>query len=153
MDSSLERRLHDLDAPARERVVAAVRQVLASDGRVVAAWLHGSFVRGGPFRDLDVAVLLAPGTARPAVAIEEIEHRIYENMPERGIEPDVKAIGDAALAFRGEAIRTGRRIYVRDVVVAVRFEVESLNLWFDYRPAWDRYHRALVADLRARGAS
>ena len=50
--------------PDRDALTKALRQQITARPEIVFAVLHGSFVAGGPYRDIDVAVWVVP-SARP----------------------------------------------------------------------------------------
>ena len=52
-------RLYDAEPAERERVVQTLAAVLVAEPDLEFAWLHGSFLGGGSFRDVDVGVHLS----------------------------------------------------------------------------------------------
>ena len=52
-------RLYDAEPVERERVVQTLAAVLVAEPDLEFAWLHGSFLGGGSFRDVDVGVHLS----------------------------------------------------------------------------------------------
>lgn len=94
-----------------ERVVA---EAVAAEPVVLAAWIFGSRARGDarPGSDLDVALLLFPGSPPPA----GIEERVAAVIAEwTGLDVDVSRIGEDRPVLSFEAIADGRRVFARDV--------------------------------------
>jgi len=53
---ALELRYFSMSEEEREAFLRRLKELLACEERVVFAYVHGSFVSGRPFRDVDVAV-------------------------------------------------------------------------------------------------
>lgn len=80
---------------------------------ILWAYLHGSFLEPGPYRDIDVAVWVDPRRAAPS------DWRRYEldlSVALQSIIPqpvDVRVLNDAPLAFRYHVLK-GEPLLVRD---------------------------------------
>ena len=79
------------DEAERANLTEAIRRALQARPEVAFAYLHGSFLSGGPYRDVDVAVWLDParvrasGWTRCAVDLSAAlrQHRVRERkLPE-----------------------------------------------------------------------
>lgn len=143
--------LKESERQRRLAVGRALRQALEREPRVEAAWLHGSFLAEPDYGDIDMAVLIGDDGTPSARAIEEIEARLQDARPAGDDRVDLKSFAAAPLAFRARVIQAGERLLARDPLAVGRLEDETLSEWFDYLPAWEAYHRALVKDLRSRG--
>jgi predicted nucleotidyltransferase len=116
------------DAADRERLIAALERALRARPEIVFACLHGSFLTGLSYRDIDVAVWLdetrlgrddrGRWTLDLSVALQMELRRLV----------DVRALNDASLAFRYHALR-GRPLAVRD---RERFDDVRARTWDDY---------------------
>ncbi|MDI7267214.1 MAG: nucleotidyltransferase domain-containing protein [Myxococcota bacterium] len=119
----------ELDGPRREALADRVRAELAARPEVVAAYLHGSFARGEPFRDIDVAVLLAepvsPEACRGVEAIAERAVAAYE--------VHVQVLNGAPPAFRHRVISEGRLIVDTRPTVRADFVEHAL---LEYLETW-----------------
>ena len=105
------RRLHRAEAAERARVLRTVTAALESEPLVVFAYLHGSFLTGGAFHDVDVGVRLAAPTDGHLLLALDLAERLTG---EAGFPVDVRALDDAPLAFRFHVFRTGRLLLSRD---------------------------------------
>src|SRR6266540_1175469 len=97
----------------RDEVLERLRGELELRPEVVLALLHGSFLQGGAYRDIDVAVWLDPA-ARPRD--ERFRYGLDLSVHlhlELGRAIDVRVLNDAPLAFRYHALQ-GRPLVVRD---------------------------------------
>lgn len=134
------RRRDALPAEAREEVCGALRRVLGARGEVRFACLHGSFARGEPFRDIDIAVwvepsaLLTAGTWRYALALAaDLEGAT-------GMPVDVQVLNDAPLGFRYHALR-GEPLLARDRDAFEELRARTWDAYFDFQPFARRYLR------------
>ena len=103
-------RLHRAAAEERERVSRALATALAAEPDVEFAWLHGSFLTGGPFHDVDVGVHLLPAAGgRPYRGVELALHLGHAiRLP-----VDVRVLNDAPVAFLFHVFRAGRPLICR----------------------------------------
>ncbi len=105
------RRLYRADAADRARVARAVTAALETEPDVVFAYIHGSFLTGGGFHDVDVAVHLAAAADRRLRRALDLAVRLTR---EAGFAVDVRVLDDAPLAFRFHVFRAGRLLLSRD---------------------------------------
>ncbi len=105
------RRLHRAEAAERAKLVRTVTAALDSEPDVVFAYLHGSFLNGGAFHDIDVGVRLAAPADRRLPHTLDLAARLTG---EAGYPVDVRGLDDAPLAFRFHVFRTGRLLISRD---------------------------------------
>jgi predicted nucleotidyltransferase len=89
-------------AAERERLTQAIRERLMREPDVLFAYLHGSFVTGDAFRDIDVGIY----TAAPKGFSYESELS-YELSRAHGHEIEVRAVNDAPVAFQMAVILEG----------------------------------------------
>lgn len=132
--------------PARSEVatadaVARVRQVLAGEERVLAAWLFGSRARGGerPGSDVDVAILLDG-------ADEATRQRIRADVVAAVPVADLVVLNDAPIALAYRVLRDGQVLLARDEAARARFWVRTVDRYLDMAPA----RRMLADGLRHR---
>lgn len=96
-----------------EGIARVVAEAAATEPSVLAAWMFGSRARGeaGPGSDLDVALLLTPGAAKPA----GLEDRVAATIAGRtGLDVDVSLIGEDRPTLSFEVVGDGRRVFARD---------------------------------------
>src|SRR3989339_2183873 len=110
----------------------------AKDG-ILFAYIHGSFVTGERFRDVDVAVYFAdPPVHRieEELSIESELSRVMKHLP-----VDLRILTDAPLSFRYNVIRYGRPVFVRDSDARFEFVEATLRDYFDFAPYREMYLR------------
>ena len=149
-DMDRDRRRMAFTPEAREDLLRRISEVLRSCVGVSAAWLHGSFVRGEAARDIDIALLVAPG-ADPAATAEKAGLSL-EREAAAGIQYDVRPMSlEDPVTFRHQVLREGRIIVEADPDARVTFWVETVREYLDLAPLLRRGRRSMVARL-AHGA-
>ena len=116
-----------------EGAVQKLKDFLSGCEDIVFAYLHGSFVEGEEFRDVDVAVFLAGGTVRSR---DDVEYEIALSLrlgKEMGLPVDVKLLNDAPLSFRYHASR-GMLLMTRDESFREEFLNRTWGEYFDFLP-------------------
>ena len=90
-----------------------LREALEGRGEIIFAYLHGSFVEGLPFHDVDVAVYLDPALAM-ATDIFDYEMGLSVELTQAIRLPvDVHVLNGAPLGFQHSVLR-GEVLLVRD---------------------------------------
>lgn len=131
----------------KERIARLLEEALAAEPDVVFAYLHGSFVEGEGFRDIDVAVFLDPlprdvwrREAELADRLEAALHRAGLRFP-----VDVRALNGAPPAFRAAAIRPRWIPFCRDDDRRSDFEAATWSEYFDVRRLHEEYLREVLS--------
>ena len=114
-----------------EEAARKLKEWLAPLEEIVFAYLHGSFIKGGAFRDVDVAVFLRPGA--PPLS-DDVEYEISLSLrleKTLGLPADVKILNRAPLSFRYHASR-GMLLLSRDESVREDFLSRTWSEYFDF---------------------
>jgi predicted nucleotidyltransferase len=135
----------DSTEPDREQLRSRLAQALDAHPEILVAVLHGSFVRGEPFRDVDVAVWLNPlrlsKDARFRLALElSVQLRLTLAFP-----VDVRVLNDAPLSFRYHALR-GSSLLVRDEELLAELRTRTWDEYLDFQPFARRYLREALSE-------
>ncbi len=132
------RRLYRAAAAERERVARAFTATLEAEADPVFAYLHGSFLAGDGFHDIDVGIHLAA----PA------EQRLYRGIDlavqlsrEARYPVDVRVLNDASLAFRFHVFRAGRLLLSRDDDRLAELMERTVREYLDIAPLLRRAAR------------
>jgi predicted nucleotidyltransferase len=112
MEQFLERRFVKpvlLCQAEQQRLTQTIRDMLWPHAHLAFAYIYGSFARGEPCRDLDVALYTreapeAVGTIELAVALQEAT----------GFDVDVTVINTAPVALQFAILRDGQLLFSRD---------------------------------------
>lgn len=124
-------RVPALDSAALEKLRTALDRP-----EVLSAFLFGSRARGraGPLSDVDIAVLHASGLDSG----QRLDLRlalISEATDALGTtEADLVLLNDAPPLLRFNVLRDGIRLLDRDPAERIRFQVKSMNEYFDTEP-------------------
>jgi predicted nucleotidyltransferase len=117
----------------RQALTEALRRHLEARPGIVFAMLHGSFLAGGPYRDIDVAVWVTPahrpdtGWQRHAIDLGA-ELTVALDAP-----IDVQVLNEAPLAFRYHAL-CGQLLVVRDEEFFHTLRERTWDDYFDFLP-------------------
>ncbi|HEU5319448.1 MAG TPA: nucleotidyltransferase domain-containing protein, partial [Methylomirabilota bacterium] len=112
---------------------------------IVLAVLHGSFLRGGPYRDVDVAVWLDPGRLSRADRFRYALALSVDLHLQLGRPIDVRVLNDAPLAFRYHALR-GRPLVTRDETFLDELRARTWDDYLDFRPFARQYLREALGE-------
>ena len=129
----------------------SLKAYFAPQSDVVLAYLFGSHATGraGPLSDVDVAVLLAGQPSAHACFDRRLD--IIGGLMSllRTNDVDVLVLNQATLVLRYQVVRSGILVHCADRQAAVGFRVETLNLYFDFKPILDHHRRVFFAKIRA----
>ena len=129
----------------REQIAGALRRELEARPEVVLALLHGSFSKGGAYRDIDVAVWLDPGRLslddRFRYALDLSVHLQLQ----LGSPIDVRVLNDASLAFRYHVLQ-GRPLVTRDDEFLDELRARTWDDYLDFQPFAREYLREVLSE-------
>jgi predicted nucleotidyltransferase len=125
-----------------------IRDVLAEEPSVVAAYLFGSVAEGrhGPLSDIDLGILFAPGAGSDAVG--RLTDRLVSRLRTERV--DVVPLAEAPIPLRYRCVRHGQELLCRDPVARERFVVDTVMRYLDFKPVRDRA-LSLIRDAILRG--
>jgi uncharacterized protein len=139
------RRLRTIPIGQRDRLIEQVKHTLEGRPEILLAVLHGSFLRDGPFHDVDLALYLEPaGICREAYRDYELEQGVRWSAA-LGIPIDVHVLNDAPVTFRYHALK-GRFLLVRDDEFADEFRARTWDEYCDFAPFARRYLREAIGE-------
>ena len=129
----------------RERIIARLQRELEGRIEIVLALLHGSFPRGGAYRDIDVAIWLNQDRLsrddRFRYALDLSVHLQLQ----LGSPIDVRVLNDASLAFRYHALQ-GRPLLRRDDEFLDELRARTWDDYLDFQPFAREYLRAVLSE-------
>ncbi|MFN6144775.1 MAG: nucleotidyltransferase family protein [Planctomycetota bacterium] len=114
--------------------IAAVRRVLAEEPEARWAYVFGSTVRGGRYRDVDVAVM---PTAKATLAgiggwVARLETAV-------GCKVDLVDLTNAELPFVGPMLRERAVVVDRDPAARHAWEASTTSRWLDFEPSYREF--------------
>ncbi|WP_447979748.1 nucleotidyltransferase domain-containing protein [Candidatus Nitrospira bockiana] len=122
----------------KERVEQELKAALGKRPEVLFAFLHGSFIQEGTFRDIDLALYIH--SERPHISSYreyEVDLGVHLTFQIR-IPVDVRVLNDASVAFRYHASK-GRVLLVRNADLLDEFRIRTWDEYFDFAPFARRY--------------
>ena len=129
--------LHSLKPADKDVVMRSLRDTLAKHREIVFVYLHGSFVSGNRFRDIDMAVYVK----NPPPSVLEYELQLERELMSvlgRYI-IDVRVLNAAPLSFRYNIIKGGVVLLTTDDDARADFQEATLSAYFDFLPYHNRY--------------
>ncbi len=124
-------RVFHTDDSDRESAARAVGAALEAEPDIVFAYLHGSFLGTGGFRDVDVAVYLNGPEARHTARGVELATRLSSQV---GFPVDVRPLNPAPISFRYHVFRGGRLLVSRDDELLADLIERTVRDYLDIAP-------------------
>lgn len=118
-----------MDADERERVIARLARELEGEADVAFAYLHGSFLDGAVFHDVDLAVYAA-GVDAAAFPLVALADRLSVAV---GLPVDVRLLNGAPVAFVYHSLR-GRLLLCRDADLMAEVFEDTVRRYLDAAP-------------------
>ena len=129
----------------REQIVARLERELEARPELVLALLHGSFARGGTYRDIDLAVWLDPARlSRDERFRYALDLSVHLQL-RLGLPIDVRVLNDAPLAFRHHALQ-GRPLVTRDEEFLDELRARTWDDYIDFQPFARQYLREALRE-------
>ena len=116
----------------RGAIVCTLRRELQGNENIRWAYVFGSFARGEPYRDIDIAIMLAPDAEWSAMDLGRLQLHLERTT---GHPIDVVELGHASLPLIGSILRD--RQLLADHATDDRHEWEAVmaSRWLDFEPA------------------
>ena len=135
-----------LDQREKDLLISQLRELLSGKEPVLFAYLYGSFLKEGFFRDIDVAVYF---DSRPFEDSSDMFNYSLSlsaecDLATSGVTFDLRPLNLAPLPFRFDVVTQGRVFYTRDEERQVDFEARTRSLYFDFLPHLRFYYRNIV---------
>lgn len=112
----------------KKRLIAELK----AHAEVSFAYLHGSFLKGNGFRDIDIAVYLKNLPPSPLSYELEMEKELSDVV--ENYEVDVRIFNISPLSFRYNVIKEGSVLFAKDDNERSDFQEATLSSYFDFEP-------------------
>ncbi len=114
-------------------IIKKLRSLLSKEKGIYFAFIHGSFLSGADFKDIDIAVYLDDSTLKK---IDRIDYELklslrLEKYVDKPI--DVKILNEAPLGFRYHSTR-GYLLFSHDEFIREEFLCRTWSEYFDFKP-------------------
>lgn len=128
----------------KERLVKTIREILAGERRIILAFLYGSFLEEGPFRDIDIGILVEKDPPPPTFYEIQLESEISKALS-TDIPIDVRIVNDAPVTFLYHVIK-GRPLVCRDPNFFSDYITLILRKYLDLKPILEHYTKETYSD-------
>ncbi len=128
----------------RGRLIQQLKDLLQQRPEILIALLHGSFLTGGAFRDVDLALFVDPkAIVKEPFRNYELEQGVRWST-DLGMPIDVRLLNDAPVTFRYHALK-GTVLLVRDINVLEELRARTWDDYCDFAPFARRYLREVMS--------
>jgi len=136
----------EMDRGSKDLMISEIKTSLLKQEPILFAYLHGSFIEDGPFRDIDVAVYLDPHgfNGSDEMFAYGLALGAALDMSVSGATIDIRPLNLAPLPFRFTVVTEGRLLLTKDEERRVDFEARTRTLYFDFLPHLKFYYRSIV---------
>ncbi len=122
--------LYRADEAQRADIQRTLASALAGASDVAFAYLHGSFLDGARFHDVDVGVYLIGPAAEHARRALALSDRLSSEV---GLPVDVRPLNDAPVSFRFHVVR-GKLLFSRDDETLADLIERTVQQYLDMAP-------------------
>lgn len=135
-----------MDQEQKNSLTSRIKDLLLSEKSTLFAYLYGSFLGAGPFRDIDVAAYADPAAFKNTDKMFSygLSLAAKVDLAVSGVTVDLRLLNLAPTPFKFGVITKGKVIFTRDDQKRIDFEVRTRSLYFDFLPHLKLHHRSLV---------
>ncbi|MGI9861424.1 nucleotidyltransferase domain-containing protein [Moorella naiadis] len=131
-------KFYTLPDEEKQSLITKITASLKGREEIAFAYLHGSYLGEGPFKDIDLAIYLHEHALGDENFLFEIhlEEAIRTHIP---FPIDVRILNNAPLSFKYSVIKNGRLLIENNPTTRVEFQESTLDRYFDFVPFRKRY--------------
>lgn len=135
-----------MDQEQKDSLISRIKDLLLSQKPTLFAYLYGSFLGGGPFRDIDVAAYVDPAAFKSTDEMFSygLSLAAKVDLAVSGVTVDLRLLNLAPTPFKFSVITRGKVIFSKDDQKRMDFEARIRNLYFDFLPHLTLHHRSLL---------
>lgn len=138
-------KLYFLSEKEKRAIITALAKFIRGFREVSFAYAYGSFVNGGPFRDLDVAIYVQPADLPPSKF--RLEDKIARELGTKlnlAFPLDVRILNGTSIAFQYHVIQ-GRLLVERAEDYRIRIVSHIIARYLDIKPVLDHHTKEAFA--------
>ncbi len=132
-------RIRHLSDIEKNKIIKKLKGALQQHKEISFAFIHGSFIKGNGFRDIDIAVFL--NHAPKSLLEYELNMEAELTKVSEGNPVDIRVLNSSCLSFRYHVIKEGSLLCVKDDDVRSDFQEKALLDYFDFKPYLNIYLR------------
>lgn len=135
-----------LDRRQKDLLISEVAALLLGKEPVLFAYLYGSFLGDGPFRDMDVGVYLDFHSFKNPEEMFQYSLALGAecDLAFSGVTIDLRPLNLAPLPFQFEVVTRGQVLFAKDEERQIEFEVRIRSLYFDFVPHLKLHYKRIV---------
>ena len=135
-----------MDQEQKNSLTSRIKDLLLSEKSTLFAYLYGSFLGAGPFRDIDVAAYADPAAFKNTDKMFSygLSLAAKVDLAVSGVTVDLRLLNLAPTPFKFGVITKGKVIFTRDDQKRMDFEARTRNLYFAFLPHLKLHHRSLL---------
>jgi hypothetical protein len=135
-----------MDQEQKDSLISRITDLLLRQESVLFSYLYGSFLRAGPFRDIDVAAYADPAAFKNTGEMFSygLSLAAKVDLAVSGVTVDLRLLNLAPTPFKFSVITRGKVIFTKEEQKRIDFEVRTRSLYFDFLPHLKLHHRSLV---------
>lgn len=126
----------------KEIIINRITKFLEVHQEISFAYIHGSFLQEGHFKDIDVAVYLKNIPESFLQYELELEAELMKSLGESAI--DVRVLNASPLSFRYHVIKGGRILMARDDDIRADFQENTIKHYLDFAPFRKMYLKEVL---------
>lgn len=123
-------------------IVNSITKHLKVRREISFAYIHGSFLQEGYFKDIDIAVYLNDVPESYLQYELQLESELIQLLA--AFEIDVRVLNSAPLSFRYHVIKEGQLLMARDDDIRADFQENTVTHYLDFAPFRKMYIREVL---------
>ena len=129
-----------LDKKKKSSLIKEISKVLDSRKEILFAYIYGSFLEEGYFRDIDIAVYVGDIKGKTDFVYEENLEKDLKKSLSVNIPIDVRVINKSPISFKYHVLK-GRLIVNHNEDKRVDFTVHTVSRYLDLEPMLSYYQK------------
>lgn len=135
-------KIRKLTKTEKEVIVNSITKHLEVRREISFAYIHGSFLQEGYFKDIDIAVYLNDVPESYLQYELQLESELIQLLA--AFEIDVRVLNSAPLSFRYHVIKEGQLLMARDDDIRADFQENTVTHYLDFAPFRKMYIREVL---------
>jgi predicted nucleotidyltransferase len=135
-----------MDQRQKDLLISEIANFLSRKKPVLFAYIYGSFLGEGLFRDVDVAACVDPGIVktRDEMFAYGLSLAAEADLAISGVTIDLRLLNLAPIPFKFSVFTKGKLLFIRSDEARISFEARTRGLYFDFLPHLTLHHRHLL---------
>lgn len=139
MENTVLIRAFSASSAEKEKIIETLNKELFCQKDILFAFLYGSFLEEGVFRDIDIGIYVKDIHSIPALYEFKLEEQLEEAIG-RAFPVEVRLINEAPVTFLYHVIR-GKLLFCREDDLCLDFIVTVARKYHDIQPILIHYTR------------